>query len=806
MPHTARRNPGLDREQLREREKVFERVPPLRDETFSQQEQPQDSKRIEYARNLWHSQDHLLLPRDRQVEKNIRMLAGQQWSMWSEGLGRFVDVSELMEEEDERWRQRPVVNRLLIWFMLTHSRLTENPPVLTFLPSTADRADAELAEIYDTVFKSLWHETDMLENHDDMVRWLVPGGRAHLKTRVDPNMGDKIEMRGNALLEPQGPDGRPRIGPGGREQLLAENVPFGPSENGGGLEPRAELADDGQRWEPTGKAMEIHEGGLVVDPLSCVEVRAQWGPHRWHRKRWHMHKTFLTPEELYDVYQIHCEPDMKGEDADRVNELRRLMFGTGYFGATSQQRWGRSTPISGAEGYCEVYELWHAPSQFPGMEQGKDEYKEPGGRLLVCTRNRVLRDGQRPAPFPNTSPIRCFDFVGIPGRPSGTSPQEALNPIQEAYNRGWSQILEHRNLVANPAGVVDTRSGINKGQVTNEPGKLYYVSRRPDDVPVIEYVQPPNLNEDVWRSQQLLLRQIEDIGQIRGAQGEPPTSDASGELVKELRFNADRYIGPTARQMVTEYGRMAEDWNAIVPTIWDREKTVARAGEDQVVRTVTITPDLFKNGSINVKPELESMLPEGRGERQQRILAFYERGLLGEPGTPQARKRFHELARFPHMGRVGMPGGVDRSTAEQNTGKLAQGASADEIQVFEWYDVDVHIEVLEEFMSSPEYLRLDTQRQQQFVRYRQKLMLAQRAKLRKQTMRRAEQDVFEGKARVGAGADVASTQADAERLLAQEAAAKGDRVPSSREAVEGAAGPSSTATRPSEPSRRQGGR
>lgn len=791
----------------------FEDIPPLREQAFSEDPQPLDGKRISYARQLWHGQDHLLLPRDRQVEKNIRMLAGEHWSVWSEGMGRFVDISELMEEVDERWRQRPVINRLLIWYMLTHARLTENPPILSFLPSTGDRSDAQLAEVYDTIFKSLWTSTDMLENHDDMVKWLIPGGRAHLKSRVDPNMGDVQEFRGPAMLQLQGPDGQPRLGPDGRPiERLAQGVPFGPGEDGG-FEPRARLTDDGTDWEATGKAFRDHEGGIVVDPLSCVEVRSQWGPQRWHRKRWHMHQTYLTPEEVWDTYQVECEPDLKGEHAERAGQLRRLLFGTGYFGATSQERWSTATPVSGAEGYCQVYELWHAPSRFEGMEQGRDQHEQPGGRLLVVTRQKVLRDGQRPAAFPNVSPIRTFDFVGLPGRPSGTSPQEALNPIQEAYNRGWSQIFEHRNLVANPAGIVDTRSGLTKGQVTNEPGKLYYVSRARDDVPVIEYVQPPRLSEDVWRSQDLLLRELQDIGQMEGAEGRPPTTDASGELVKELRFNADRYIGPTARALVTEYGRMSEDWMAILPTIWDDEKTVNFAGEDSVLRTVTVTPELFKQGNIDVRPELESMLPEGRGERQAKVEKWYQLGLLGEPGTEESRRKYYELARFPHMGRAVRPGGVDRSTAEQNTGKLAQGAAASDLPIFEWYDLGVHLEVTEHFMKSPEFLRLSRDVRQEFVNYRKMILAGLQRQAELDTLRAAQMDVFQGRARAGAGADVASAQAEAEQALTQEMLEKGmvpegppgtegqgpgeatASAPASRQRVAGAAGPSPVSTR-----------
>ena len=72
-----------------------------------------DPKRLQFAWGLWHSQDNLFLKRDRQIEENIRMLAGQQWAMYSKLLGRFVDISHYFTDRERKWRQRPVFNILL---------------------------------------------------------------------------------------------------------------------------------------------------------------------------------------------------------------------------------------------------------------------------------------------------------------------------------------------------------------------------------------------------------------------------------------------------------------------------------------------------------------------------------------------------------------------------------------------------------------------------------------------------------------------------------------------------------------------
>jgi hypothetical protein len=178
--------------------KPYRSWPPLRSDAFSPDEG--DQRRVEWAWRLWKSQDLLLASRDRQIEENIRMIAGRQWSVWSRLLGRFIDVNELLSQSERLWRQRPVFNHLLDWFLLSHARLTENPPIITFQPSTPDRSDSEVAEIMDVIKKSLWEDVGMLEVVDRLVQILIPSGSAHLISRVDPMQGEVVEFRGPAVV------------------------------------------------------------------------------------------------------------------------------------------------------------------------------------------------------------------------------------------------------------------------------------------------------------------------------------------------------------------------------------------------------------------------------------------------------------------------------------------------------------------------------------------------------------------------------------------------------------------------------
>lgn len=646
----------------------------------------------------WSSQDISLLQRDKQIEENIRMLVGRQWDVWSELLGEFVDITRYMTDEEKRWRQRPVVNVLQYWYMLTHARLTENPPILGFQPSTADRKDAMLAEAMDTIFKTLWAETGMDAVMTKLMAWVAVAGEGYVWSRCDMTRGPMQPKMGYAQLSMMGQDGQPI------SRYTSEPVPHG--QDG---QPLAQLGDDGESYETTGDAYEEHEGVLVPTVVSPLEIRSQWGSNlKWTDKQWMIHRTYITPAEVFMTYGVNVNPDVRGNQmaGGSPGYLQRMLFGSGYFGTVLGGPQATGAQPSG-EGYVTVDMMWERPdTNSPETDQS------PGGRFLVVCPTQVLHDSVRPYKCKAAGPYRPAVFVEMPGRPSGSTPLEQMIPIQKTYNRGWSQILEHRNLCTNPILVVDENQDIGE-QITNLPGSRISANfaAAGGRIPA-EYLVPPQLSADVWRIQEMLLQLLLRIGSIVGAEGEAPTQDSSGELVSQLRFNSDRFISPATRSAVTAIGGMAEDWIAILPTIWTAEKAITYAGEDSVVRTITVLPEMWE-GDVHVKPDINSMKPESQGEKQQRVFQYWQSGAFGniaDPAeAPQARATFLELSQFPNMNRATRPGGVDRVTAEQNLGKLVRGVPAQQIPLFEWYNFGAMKDVTRNFLAAPEYIDLDPQ-------------------------------------------------------------------------------------------------
>lgn len=700
---------------------------PLREAATPDAKDRFDTARIQLVRHGWGNLDDLVRTRNRQIEENVRMIAGQQHSYYHPVFGKWMDVTDWMTADERRWRQRPVLNRMLPWFVITHARATESQPIVTFVPGP-DRADAELAEMLDIAVKSLSFEMGMEDVHDRLMAWVIAAGCGHLISRIDPSKGQMRPWIGQDLVPVFDEYGEPlNDGDGGQVHQMFDGVPFGPDGK-----PRAKgiQYSDGQLvMQPTGEPHKTPVGGIIADVLSPMQVRMSWGPEPAHLKRRHYIKTYHPPEEVWEMFGVDCQPNVKGEATD-IGEIERIMYGTGFYGSASNTGPGAQLTTASTEGYVEVTQMWEAPCSYGGLEKTGDS---PGGRWLVVTPNEVLRDGVRPADFPNTSPLNTWEFVRMPGRQGGTTPVEALTPIQRAYNANYGQIREHVNLNTNPKAVIDAGSGLKRGQFTNKPGQNYLVQRRPG-VPAIEYIATPALGPDVYKLQAMLREEFEDIG---FSNSQEVAAGDSGEKLKEMRFDTDRFLGPTMRRAAGEYGRFWGNVKAWLPMIWDMETTISYAGDDNIARTITVYPEMFKNGYVNIRPDVESMLPEGRGERQKMTYKMYLDGLFGEVGTPAALRKFWEMARMPHLSRAAKPGGIHTTTAEQENGQLLLGADPRAIPVYEWYDDDAHLAIHETFMASPEYKKLDPRIQDAFALHRQAHQFSASQKLAKAAAQQA---------------------------------------------------------------------
>lgn len=673
----------------------FLQTPRLRepDETSHGVPDGDDGARIALVTQRWTRQDAALLARDKVIEENVRFLSGRQWDVYVPHLGQFVDATRYMSDSERRWRQRPTVNVLLYWFLLTHARLTEQAPVIAFQPATADRKDQQLAEIMDVIYKTLW-QGDLLmdERFSVAAAWLLAGGECYAETCVtyDQNAAE-YQLQGTPTLSMEGADGELI------ERELSEPVPYDQMGN-----PLAQLVpyEDDYGFEPMdGQAAMLREGTPKVTVLSPLEVRSEWGASiLWEEKQWIIVRRYLSPEKVQELYGIDVKADTEGESSG-AGVLNRMLLGSGNFGSVGNSWQTSDSPNGASSGLVTVDTMWEKPS--PLSPETQDS---AGGRMLVVTPTHVLHDSVRPYKTKAAGPIRQAQFVKVPGRAGfGTTPLEQLVPIQKTYNRGWAQILEHRNRCTNPILIYDTNSGF-ADQAQNVPGAMVGVDMAGLTRDPAYYLAPPQLSADVWRIQGMLFELLQQLGSIQGSQGDAPTEGASGELVSQLRFNSDRPLGTASRSLAMFLAGIADDLVAILPTCWPAERVITYAGEDSILKTLTVLPEMW-DGRVNVRPDLQNALAETPEAKKARIFRDWQAGAFGDPMTEGAKK-YLDLVQYPHTDRAAMNGGPDRATCERLLAEIAQGAPAMAVaQAFKpWYNYDVFLEVTRNHLASPEYL------------------------------------------------------------------------------------------------------
>lgn len=689
-----------------------------------------DLERVQLVMRRWDAQNQAYLGFAKTVEEHIRMLSGRQWDRWSSVYGRFIDVTQFMSADEQRYRMRPVMDYLGYWFVLTLAKAIENPAMISFQPATSDRMDALLAEVMDPVWKTLFHEMQVDQRTIRMVAWQLVAGEGYFHTRADFTTGPKRELIAPAMLSLERGDGLPPI----ERQIAA--APYDVDGN-----PLAQLVanpDDPENpgYDVTGEPYEDLVGAPALDVLCPLQVRAQWGQHiPWKDKRWIAVESFLTPDQIAEQMGAEIPPDhYVAENSDGgPGYLERMLFGTGYYGAAMDGAGAlgaQSTASEAllAEGYCRVITMWEKPVK--GLSDPEDEHS-PGGRLLIVApgAKQVLWDSRRPFKTVCAGPIRRVSYIDIPGRPQGTTILERMVPLQRRLNRVEAHIAQHTNLCTDPILLVHEAANIDDDEWVARPGLVVTHGYSGPGQPAY-FLSPPPLSADVWKHKADVREQLFIIGSMMGNQSAPPTPNASGELVEQLRVNADRPLTPLTMNLAIGLGEVAEDLVAVLPTIWTDEQLISYAGQDNVVRTIKVTPEML-DGSVRARPNVESAAAESKGAKRARLIGMYDRGLFGNPADPReapaARAQVLELLNFPDLTRASRPGGVDRVMAEHVIGQLIRGVPAAEIPILEVYDLAVHRRIVENEMKSPEFLMQDEAVQAEFTQFRAMLMAAQEA-------------------------------------------------------------------------------
>jgi hypothetical protein len=613
----------------------------------------------------------------RQVEDNVRMLSGRQWDVYINAVGDFVDVSRYFPViEDQQWRENPVFNWVAHYYKLTLSKLTENPPGIGYLPSTPDEIDARLAQVMEPVFKSTWRRMDMPEACFDLYGWVIASARGIAKLKWDPDLGPAEDYQGPSVISLLTGDGIFRRELSNAPYLHLGDGDFMPHvlndlamDNGQPMvDPQTGLpvflpADDG---DPTGLKFgppsRDRLGDLDTEIVPSVAVIAPHGPLPFHKKPWYTHVYPMHVDEIQQRWGVEIAPDEL--TFDDVLELK-LQYGT-HYGMP-----GRGSGALGITRLSEVslrdmalvYEHWHR--DMPGHEILSR------GRLAIVAGDEVCYDDINPYWVENVHeevvmPFEAFDLVKYPFRQEGTADLEILSPLNRAINRRMGGAMDAVDFNEQPLLLKKRQAAIDEDINLNAPGTTVEYTDT-NGRPPLERMAAGELPKSSIDLATTLQNWMQMLGsQPLGSEGLPVTTDPSGELQREVRFDTDRAWGGTLRKHGYAWGRYAIKMAGILSACMDSQRIFSLSGEDNGWDFIAVQPEIFR-GTVHAFPLPESMVLETRQEKQNRLLQIR----TAFPEIPP--EVFIEMFGYPDLARLTRPGGPAWAMAERENLEIMLG-------------------------------------------------------------------------------------------------------------------------------------
>jgi hypothetical protein len=612
----------------------------------------------------------------RQVEDNVRMLSGRQWDMYIEKLGDFVDLSAYYAVDDQRWRENPVFNWVAHYYKLTLSKLTENPPGIGYLPATPDEIDARLAQVMEPVFKSVWRKMDMPEACFDLYGWVIASARGIAKLRWDPDLGPSEDYEGPSVISLLTQDGifrrelssAPYLHLGDGEFMPHLLNPLAMDAGQPMIDPSTGLpvflpADDGDEMGlKFGPPSSDRLGELACEIVPSVSVITPHGPAPFHKKAWYCHAYPMHVDEIQERWGVDVEPEQL--TFDDVLELK-LQYGT-HYGMP-----GKGTGALGLSKISEVslrdmamvYELWH-------KDRPQHETLSRG-RLTIVAADEICYDEINPYWVEGrnekaVTPFEAFDLVKYPFRQEGTADLEIISPLNRAINRRMGGAMDAVDYNEQPIILKKRQAGIDEDVDLNKPGTEVEYTDTNGRAPV-ERLAPADLPRASIELATTLQQWMQMLGsQPLGSEGLPVTTDPSGELQREVRFDTDRAWGATLRKHGYAWGRFAVKMSEILGACMDNDRIFALSGEDNGWDFIAVEPEIFR-GTVHAFPLPESMVLETRQEKQNRILSLATAFPMIPPET------FVELLGYPDLARLTRPGGPAWSMAERENLEILLG-------------------------------------------------------------------------------------------------------------------------------------
>jgi len=609
--------------------------------------EPQDI--VDFIMGMWDTRRQRRWWLERTWYTNISFFLGHQWVEWNATNGT------LYQPKVPRWRVRLVANLLQGVSRKIVAMVLAQRPIWTALPATGEPQDAVVARTLEKLVKYYWSgplEADI--RLVDALGWMTTTGLGVWRAYWDP-------MKSSEMM------------------LAAEDV-----------EDKS-LIGNLKQLEIEGKNR-VNLGDLVLESKSPFQIDPDPWCTDFSSLPWVIETTMRSVEWVHDHYP-KTGKDVEADDTENLNFFERRIAD---LAGPNQRHFGGSASGSADSSKQNMVNL-HELHALPFGKYRRGIYAVVAGDTLLDIRyNRWRSGGQIILPY------AFMEEIKVPGRLWPTCALEQGVSLQAEYNKGRSQIVENRNLMSRPKWFVAKGAGIGDEALTSEPGEVVYHAFAHMPVAWV----PPPLPPYVLRTLELARQDIQDATMIHEvSQAKAPTGIKSGRAILALQEQDQTVIGPMIMRLEHGISKLGSAMMECLSRNATEERIVKIAGKNELYEVEEfIGSDLIgKNKDrpgvnyFDVRIKLHSQLPLTPDARRQAITEL----VSGQVLNPQTdRDLILEMLELGTDEPLYDTARMDRSNQRKENKELMAG----KLMQVQDYDNDlVHIEVMEQHQKSPEY-------------------------------------------------------------------------------------------------------
>lgn len=397
----------------------------------------------------------------------------------------------------------------------------------------------------------------------------------------------------------------------------------------------------------------------VISPLNMFKDRFQ---------RFAIERRFISPEQVWDEYEIDVPPSEVNEEDIEVR-IRRTLEGANE----------DSIDKDGVYLYRKLY----APCK---------EY--PDGRELVVTDKEIIHDEVLPTEARKRIQIYEFKYQDLGFTTAGQGCIEQCIDLQEDFNFTLSRIAQHKKMLTGkvlvPKGAdISSKFDDMVGQI------IYYVlGKKPTMEPA------PPVPDYFYKELMRIRSTVEDLMNSHDStMGREPGQVKSGIGISNLSELDNAQIAPELIMLEQKLGFFTEAILDICQEKYTERRLLKISGEDMAFEVKSfIGSDLF--GQKNIQIKMGSNFPLDKTERTNYILMLKKEGFI-------APERAKELLEFTDID--GAFKTLDEDGAKQDILNIIEGQGQFQVQAENWEDHTIFLKVINDFRKGTMYMKLDPQ-------------------------------------------------------------------------------------------------